>query len=190
MTTTQIQHLLAYLGYYAMGVDGKYGPGTTAAVTAFQRDFGGLDVDGKAGPETQKALRRAVGEGMPRARTPEASDSFWDEIQYFTREEFRCQCGGKYCNGFPAEPSETLVRLAEQVRGHFGSPMIVSSGLRCQTHNANEGGVSNSRHMYGTAVDFCLPGRSAGEILRYVNQLPQARYAYAINERYVHMDVE
>lgn len=185
MTVTQIQHLLAYLGYYTIPVDGITGPGTAAAVRAFQKDFGGLEVDGAPGDATQAALRRAVWAGMP-----EKEGAFWKDVRYFTREEFRCQCGGRYCGGFPAEPSETLVALAEKVREHFGVPMIVSSGLRCQKHNAAVGGVSNSRHLSGRAMDFTLRGRSAGEILAYVQTLPGVNYAYAIDGSYVHMDVE
>lgn len=194
MTVFQIQCLLAYLGYYTIPVDGITGPGTRAAVTAFQKDFGGLVVDGIPGDATQKALRHAVAYGIDRpdtsTETAKPPDDFWADIQYFTREEFRCKCGGKYCNGFPAEPSETLVRLADQVRKHFGSPMIVSSGLRCQQHNDNQpGSVPNSRHIVGKAVDFSVIGHNAVEVLSYVVTLPEIRYAYQIDGSYVHMDV-
>ena len=189
MTTAQIQHLLAYLGYYTLAVDGISGPGTRAAVIAFQKDFGGLTADGIPGDATQKALRHAVAYGVEQPETAKPPD-FWDGIQYFTREEFRCQCGGRYCSGFPAEPSEKLVRLADQVREHFGSPMIVSSGLRCQQHNDNQpGSVPNSRHILGKAVDFSVRGHNAREVLNYVTIL-DIRYAYQIDGSYVHMDVD
>ena len=55
MTTRQIQNLLQYLGYYTIQVDGLPGPGTTAAVKAFQAD-NGLDADGIPGQLTQAAL--------------------------------------------------------------------------------------------------------------------------------------
>ena len=186
MTMEQIQHLLGYLGYYTIAVDGISGAATAEAVRAFQKDFGELAVDGIPGELTQGALRRAVAEGMPQKE----EGAFWKRIRYFTREEFRCKCGGKYCGGFPEAPSETLVRLAEMVREHFGRPMIVTSGLRCPAHNAHVGGVSNSRHLLGKAVDFAIPGCSAGEILAYVQPLPECRYAYAIDQSAVHMDVE
>lgn len=57
MTLGQAQHLLAYLGYYTMEVDGISGPGTEEAVRNFQKDFGGIAVDGVAGADTQKALK-------------------------------------------------------------------------------------------------------------------------------------
>ena len=115
--------------------------------------------------------------------------TWWDGIKYFTRDEFKCRCGGRYCNGFYAEPSQVLVKCADQVREHFGIAVHLTSGLRCPTHNANEGGVSNSRHITGKAMDFYVTGKSADVVLAFVNTLPNVRYAYKINDRCVHMDV-
>ena len=50
-----LQARLKELGYYAMNIDGDYGNGTVAAVTAFQAR-NGLTQDGAAGPETLAAL--------------------------------------------------------------------------------------------------------------------------------------
>lgn len=113
----------------------------------------------------------------------------WSNVKYFKRSEFACKCG-KYCNGYPVEPDPELVALCDKVREHFGAAMIISSGVRCETHNANVGGVVNSRHKLGKAVDFRIKGKTAKEILRYVQALPEVRYAYAINDTYVHMDVK
>ena len=119
MSIKQVQYLLAYLGYYTAAVDGIWGSQSSAAATRFQQDYGGLITDGIAGEETQNALRQAVAEGMPERK---AEESFWDHIRYWSREEFRCRCGGKYCNGFPAEPDRTLVELADDLRAAAGKP--------------------------------------------------------------------
>jgi len=55
-----LQQDLDALGYLAGAVDGKYGPGTKAAVTGFQTDYL-LTRDGKAGPETRELLVQVVG---------------------------------------------------------------------------------------------------------------------------------
>ena len=123
--------------------------------------------------------------------TPTKADTtgtFWDNVKYFKRSEFACKCGGKYCNGYPAEPKEKLIMVAENVREHFGKAMPVSSGLRCTRHNANVGGVSNSRHLSGKAMDFCVSGVPAATVLSYVKQQKDIRYA--IDGSYVHMDIE
>lgn len=200
MTIEQKQCLLKYLGYYTGDIDGSFGTQSRAATMAFQRVYG-LDADGLFGPLTEKRILEVIATGEePKSNAEDTTQAagttgtFWDEIKYFDREEFRCKCGGKYCNGFPAEPAEKLVRLADQVREHFGSPAHVSSGLRCPTHNANVGGVYNSRHLSGTAMDFRVTGVSGGALLAYVQTMPGVRYAYQISSNgkltdYVHMDV-
>lgn len=205
MTIKQKQCLLQFLGYYDGVVDGVWGAKSTAATKAFQQAHG-LVADGVAGDETQKAMKKAVAEWVstgnsttnttPDATTPTdgttnaATGDFWDEIKHFKKSEFACKCGGKYCNGYPADPKEKLIRAADDVREHFGKSMFVSSGLRCKQHNANVGGVSNSRHLSGKAMDFCISGVSAAQILSYVKQKKEIRYAYAIDGSYVHMDIE
>ena len=190
MTAKQKQCLLAYLGYYHGAIDGAIGPQTRASVLEFQRAEG-LTADGSPGPLTQAALLDAVANGRFRedAKIPEESTgTWWDEIRYFSREEFRCPCGR--CGGFPVEPDETLVRLADRVREHFGTPANVSSGVRCQAHNDElSGSAKNSYHLRGKAMDFSVRGVSGSKLLAYV-KTQQVHYAYQISgSDYVHMDV-
>ena len=56
---TEVQTMLATLGYYTGSVDGIYGAGTAEAVKAFQTDAG-LTADGIVGPDTLEALVKAV----------------------------------------------------------------------------------------------------------------------------------
>lgn len=191
MTIKQKQHLLAYLGYYVGAIDGQWGQLSETACKAFQSDYFQDEdkQDGICGTETEKALKHAVAYGMP-VKKSEGKPDFWDGIKYFKKSEFKCKCGGKYCNGFPAEPEEKLVKVADRVRAHFGNKIVVSSGVRCEKHNANVGGVSGSRHRLGKAMDFCVSGFSASAVLDYVQKQPEIRYAYAIDSNYVHMDVE
>jgi hypothetical protein len=188
MTIEQRQCLLKYLGYYVGEVDGKWGTLSKTATEYFKRDFG-LPANGTCDEDTEKALKHTVCYGISKKQESVESGDFWDGIKYWTREEFRCQCGGRYCKGYPAEPSETLVRLADKVRGHFGKPGHRSSGLRCSQWNALQGGVSTSRHMSGKALDFRIEGKTAKQVLEYVQKQPECRYAYDIDGTYVHMDV-
>lgn len=194
MTTLQIQALLTYLGYDPGEVDGLPGKNTRRAVLAFQA-AAVLAQDGSPGPLTQAALLEAVANGRFRAEDAQAPEkttgTWWDGIRYFTREEFRCKCGGKYCSGFPDEPEENLVRIADALREQAGVPITVSSGVRCQTYNDTlDGSVKNSRHILGKAMDFCVRGWPSSKTLAAVQQSPGIRYAYAIDDSYVHMDVD
>ena len=162
MTTKQVQCLLAYLGYPVGTPDGIAGSQTRQAVMLFQAAEG-LAADGDPGQETQTALLAAVAAG--RMYTPVRAENaktgtFWDDIQYFQRAEFRCQCSGKYCNGFPAEMAEETVRLADEIRRRAGVPLKANSGVRCKQHNAdpNVGGVWNSLHLTGQAIDLAPIG--------------------------------
>lgn len=186
MTIKQIQHLLAYLGYYTGVVDGIWGNQSATAATRFQQDYGGLNQDGIAGVETQQALRKAVSEGMPERE----EDSFWEHIRYWNREEFRCRCGGKYCNGFPAEPDRTLVELADDLRAAAGKPGHASSCLRCPVWNSLQGGVANSRHLSGKALDFYIEGLSGAQLLARAQADKRTNYAYIIDGQWVHVDVQ
>lgn len=172
-------------GYYVGEIDGIWGTLSKTATKCFKKDFGLANND-TYDSETEKALRHAIAYGMP-AKKEEASVSgdFWDSIKYFKKKEFACQCG---CGASDME--EKLVKTADKVRGYFGNTINVSSGRRCSTHNAKVGGVSNSRHLTGKAMDFCVSGMSASMVLTYVQKLPEIRYAHAIDESFVHMDIE
>ena len=160
MTTKQAQCLLLYLGYPVGAPDGITGSQTRQAVKFFQAAEG-LKADGDPGQETQTALLAAVAAGRMYKPTKTENDkagAFWGEIRYFRRAEFCCQCGGKYCNGFPAEMAEETVRLADEIRRRAGVPLKVNSGVRCTRHNADVGGVWNSLHLTGQAIDLAPIG--------------------------------
>ena len=174
MTILQKQCLLYFLGHYRGPVDGLWGSESQRAAEVFCRQE-------KIAPEAmEKALQAAV------ARWQE---DVWSDVRYFTPQEFACKCG-RFCDGHPVKVDRRLLQAADRVREKLGAACIVSSGLRCKQHNAAVGGVANSRHLTGKAMDFCAAGKTADEVLAVVRQQKDVRYAYAIDSRYVHMDVE
>lgn len=191
MTVKQQQCLLAYLGYAVGAIDGSYGKNTKAAIMAFQAAED-LVADGVCGKVTEDALLDAVANGrfagVKTANIPQTG-TFWDTIRHFTREEFKCKCGGRFCKGYPAEMQEDVVRIADDAREHFGKPAHVISGLRCPEWNAHEKGVWNSQHQYGEAIDLYIEGVTADELRRFVSSRPNHRYSYNINSTNVHFDI-
>ena len=172
------QCLLAYLGYYPYeDIDDNWGDKSRQATEAFQGDYE-IKVDGKFGngtfarileviynqeePVVPAAPDISVGDKKEPTdkdvNVPTKTGTFWDDSEFFDREEFRCQCGGKYCNGFPVEPEEELVRVCNEIRRRLGVPVQIvdagGSGVRCEQHNSNVGGVANSNHKYGKAADL------------------------------------
>lgn len=183
MTMKQKQALLAYLGYYTGQIDGQWGSMSTAACRSFQADYG-LTADGICGTMTQKMLIGAIAGTASKVEWPSEAEqedtdkpntgTFWDDIRYFKREEFRCQCKGKYCNGFPVEPQEKMVRTVDEIRRRLGVPVTIvesgGSGVRCPVHNATVGGVANSNHLTGNAADL-HSGKSPEEMARVAEEV-------------------
>ena len=152
---------------------------TIAKSTQWQRE-NGLTPDGIAGNLTRGKILK-----LP---TPEIGD-WWSSIQYFSRKEFACKCG-RYCDGYPAQMQRGVVELADRARAELKGVGFVSSGLRCSKHNANVGGVSDSRHLIGKAIDLRIEGKSARQTLAWAQKQPEVRYAYAIDTSFVHIDIE
>lgn len=74
--------------------------------------------------------------------------SFTD-YPFFICKEFECKCGCGLNN-----ISEDFVSRLSKAREIAGIPFIINSACRCETHNKNIGGVVNSSHLKGLAVDI------------------------------------
>lgn len=111
------------------------------------------------------------------------------DFKNFNYGEFKCKCGGKYCNGYPVAFSYDLASNLQKIRNHFGKPLVITSPLRCNQHNKNSGGVSNSKHLKGWAVDFYISGVSANNLMSYVKKLPYFRYTYKVSGNVIHYDI-
>lgn len=193
MTSKQKQALLAYLGYYGGQLDGIWGQQSQRATIDFQRAyFDPTNVNGIFDDATEKRILEVIATGEAPAESVQidtAAPGWWKDIRYFTRDEFKCKCGGRFCNGYPAEMQEAVVRIADAARAHFGRPAHVISGLRCKQWNAHEGGVANSQHMYGEAIDLRIDGVSSEELRQFVSTQPGHRWSYCINSTNVHFDI-
>lgn len=192
MTIKQKQNLLAYLGYYDGNIDGIWGVKSVMATEAFQNDFGNLTIDGICGNKTMNALKHAVAYGMA-AKKEQSGDTSKDLAvgyltEHFKRSEFRCKCG-KYCDGYPVEPSEELLELLEKIRNHFDAPVTIASGVRCKQHNTNVGGASKSQHMYGTAADIKVAGKTPKQVAAYAETLMPNSGGIGLYSTWTHVDV-
>ena len=69
----------------------------------------------------------------------------------FYRDEFECRCG---CGEDSIE--WRLVNTLQSVRDEYESPMKITSGVRCPTHNSSQkvNGGQFSAHLYGFAADI------------------------------------
>ncbi|WP_456267669.1 D-Ala-D-Ala carboxypeptidase family metallohydrolase [Kushneria sp. AK178] len=99
-----------------------------------------------------------------------------DLSQHFNRSEFRCHCGE--C-GFDTVDHQTL-GILEAVREHFRSPVIVTSGCRCESHNRAIGGATHSQHVLARAADIQVKGVGPDEVQDWI----EANYPHASVGRY------
>lgn len=127
-------------------------------------------VDGVYGPQTENALISAI--------------NVKRNTKNFSVKEFRCECGGKYCCGYPATLKVEMLRNIQAIRDHYGRPITVTCGLRDKTYNSKLGGsIQNSLHLSGRAVDFyqkgvtdTLANRKAS--IKWIKTLPNHHYTY------------
>lgn len=195
LTTLWLQKDLNFLGYNAGEEDGIIGKNTKKATFNFQKDFG-LDCDSIAGENTCNRLVRVIKEcqsiigakqdGLAGYETKTKYANF-DGIQYFKYGEFTCHCGCGYNT-----VDIRLVKILDDIRKHYGKPAIITSGVRCEKHNKEVGGVSNSWHIRRKAADFYINGVSSSELNRYCSILKEQgllRYCYAIDSGAVHIDI-
>lgn len=61
-----------------------------------------------------------------------------------------------------------LVETLQQIRDHFGKPVLISSAYRTPAYNISIGGSSRSQHCLGTAADIHINGVDPIRIALYV----------------------
>ena len=189
MDILQLQCYLTALGFYKLkrrdgspAIDGIDGPSTRQAVYNFQLSYGKrpdgtcLTADGIFGKLTEQVLRQVIGSGEKPAKPEEKPQGdipdWWKKYPDVSRESWRCQCGGRFCSGFPVEPSEGTVALLQKFHDHFGVPIRRHSGIRCSGYNASIPGASpHSKHRLGMAYDFHMDGVSPRELYDFGEEL-------------------
>ena len=68
--------------------------------------------------------------------------------EYFTRDELACQGTGE------CDMNEDCMYKLMTIREELDRPMILSSAYRHPAHNSAIGGVKDSPHIFGRAVDI------------------------------------
>ena len=63
---------------------------------------------------------------------------------------------------------ELIVYCIQPIRNKLKRPMIISSGYRCEELNNKIGGVKDSQHTKGQAVDFKVNGMTAKEVIDFI----------------------
>ena len=119
-----------------------YGEYNAANIKKLQKDYlREKDVDGIYGLNTDRLLRHVYNCSL---------------VPDFEPKEFRCTCGR--CTGYPTYMKQVELKHIQKIRDHYKKPLIITSALRCSYENSRVGGVTNSGHLRGYAVDFYMAG--------------------------------
>ena len=154
-----VQSQLRKAGYKSVVVDGVIGAKTVAAILAYQKAHKALADDGIMGMATYKSLF-AVSTIKKTTKTTVSSLPSGYISAHFKKIEFKCGCGGRYCDGYNGKNvNPKLIRILEGLRSHYGKPITITSGIRCQRYNDSlRGSIKNSVHRLGGAADIYIPG--------------------------------
>ena len=77
------------------------------------------------------------------------------EIKYFKLSEFDARdADGKKIPGTGGQMRACTIEKCDKLREAYGNPLIVASGIRTPERNKQVGGVKNSSHLLGYAVDW------------------------------------
>lgn len=104
----------------------------------------------------------------------------------FKVSEFACRDGSDAVFVAPK-----LIEVLQGIRDHFRAAVVVSSGYRTPTHNAKEGGSPTSQHLYGTAADIVVRGKTPAAVGAYARQTMPNYGGVGIYAKrgFVHVDV-
>lgn len=101
----------------------------------------------------------------------------------FISTEFDCK-GNGCCSETLID--EKLVNYLQQIRNHFGRPVIINSGYRCTSHNKAVNGATKSKHLYGMAADIYINGIEPKEVAKYAESL--GIKGIGLYDTFVHID--
>lgn len=104
--------------------------------------------------------------------------------EHFNISEFHCKGANCGCKETLHDPA--LSAYLQQIREHFGKPLKITSGYRCNSHNSAVGGASGSRHTKGQAADFTISGIAPLEIARYAELI--GIKGIGLYDSFVHID--
>ena len=107
--------------------------------------------------------------------------------EHFTKEEFDCMCG---CGNGDIVIDEKLVYELECVRVHYGKSMVITSGIRCLSHNRKIGSRDTSSHVKGLAADISCGdmGTRLDLVKRLLRDGEFTRLG--VNKDFIHVDVD
>jgi len=106
--------------------------------------------------------------------------------KHFTPAEFKCQCGK--CSG---GVKTTLIEMLDDARDMAKVPFVITSGYRCEAHNAAIGASPTSSHTLGLAADIAAPtSHHAFLIMQSLIFCGFRRIGWNQAKKFIHCDID
>lgn len=103
--------------------------------------------------------------------------------KHFKIREFACNDGSD-----TVLISTKIVNSLEKIRKHYKKPVYITSGYRTASYNKKVGGVYNSYHTKGRAVDFYIPSVDVKKIAKTAESLKLYGIGCYTKDKFVHID--
>lgn len=116
----------------------------------------------------------------------------WDEKRLspnLGHHELHCKCSYNDCTF--TQIHSTIIESFENLRmASGGKPLLTTSAYRCQRHNLDVGGVPNSFHKRGLALDIAVPDHV--ELEEFVKMASGSGFTYILaypDEGFIHCQI-
>ena len=101
----------------------------------------------------------------------------------FNSNEFDCHCNNPEC--LITVIDQNIVDHIQKIRDFINKPLKITSGYRCEAHNKDVGGVKDSTHTKGQAVDVQATNLAN---IRFYSELINPKYSIGKYSDFVHLD--
>jgi uncharacterized protein YcbK (DUF882 family) len=126
----------------------------------------------------RELIKQSLGMVKPKSITEKETLVVKSPYKYFSSSEVK---------GLQHE----FVLLLDKARGIAGIPFVINSGYRTKEHNKKVGGVPNSAHLSGLAVDIrARTGAEAYAIIKSAMEVGIKRIGINRNSQFVHLDID
>lgn len=103
--------------------------------------------------------------------------------EHFKVKEFACNDGSD-----KILISSYIVKKLEQIRTYFNKPIHITSAYRTASYNKKVGGVYNSYHTKGQAIDFYISGENVKDIAKTAQKFKLYGIGCYTKDKFVHID--
>jgi len=107
------------------------------------------------------------------------------KFKYFDYEEF----DSPDIQGSGQMMKDEILEMIDKVREIYGKPIHINSGYRTPKHNDAVGGVSNSSHLKGLAIDVaCNTSKDRYELMSIMLDVGFNRIG--VSSSFLHVDID